>query len=127
MIHEYSHAAYAMAGNWDPGPTEGKGYGIEKFLAERMGDKQRAAVAAKLGPKKGDPVAFKTSYEVIKALYEVIDTAASQSSNLRGVTAERAREMAVEFISKNKSNFSDELKTFISTQFKDSHAYDSLP
>jgi hypothetical protein len=70
-----------------------------------------------LGPIKGDQRAFQTAYAVMKELYKVIDKSTATSPNLKGVSVERARQMAVEFISKNNKDFSDELKKFMSAQF----------
>ena len=126
LIHEYVHVPYALAGNWDPGPTEGKAYGIERFFAERLGDKERLRVIAIIGPKKGDEDIMNVSTRVMKALYEVIDTGASKSPSLQGVNAERAREMSVEFISKNKEDFSDGLNRFLSSEFKGYPGYYKL-
>jgi len=79
-----------------------------------------------LGPKKGTSKAFNTSYFVIKALYEVMETGSSKLPGLKGVSKERARAMSVEFISKNKQDFSDELKKFIIAEFEQS-GFNSLP
>ena len=78
-----------------------------------------------LGPGLGDKMAFDTSYFVMKQLYEVIDNRPSKLPSLRGVSAQRAREMSVEFISKNKEDFSADLKRLIS-EFGPS-AFGSLP
>lgn len=114
LMHEYAHTSHAS--DWKmaaAGPGEGKAYGIENFFAERLGDKQRDEVTLDLGPKKGDKEAFDTSYFVMKSLYEIIDGHASTHPSLKSVSPQRAREMAVEFISNNKQGFSDELKAFI--------------
>jgi hypothetical protein len=74
----------------------------------------------------GDKKAFNTSYHIMKLLYEVIDTHNSKSPNLKGVSAQRAREMSVEFISRNKDEFSDELKRLIMAEFGQA-GYNSLP
>jgi hypothetical protein len=124
LMHEYAHTSHAS--DILPGPGEGKAYGIENFFAERLGDKKRDDATLDLGPKKGDKKAFDTSYFVMKNLYEVIDAHTSRLPSLKGMSAQRAREMAVEFISKNKQDFSDELKAFIITEFGKS-GYDSLP
>ena len=48
---------------------------------------------------------FNDSYNTLKALYEIIDQG--------GVKAKEAREMTVEFISKNSADFGPGLKAFI--------------
>ncbi len=124
LIHEYAHTSHAS--DYLPGPGEGRAYGIENFFAERLGDKKRDEATLDLGPRKGDKKAFDTSYAVMKSLYEVIDTQTSRLASLKGISPQRAREMAVEFISKNKQDFSNDLKTFIIAEFGRS-GYDSLP
>ena len=124
LIHEYSHTPQ---GDYPlKGPTEGKAYGIENFFAQRMGDKLRDAETVNLGPKKGDESAFRTAYGVMKELYEIIDNG-TPSPNLKGVTADEARWMTVEFISENKEDFGESLKRFISAEFKPPLGLGSLP
>jgi len=125
LIHEYSHTP--QGGYPLKGPTEGKAYGIENFFAERMGDKLRDAETVKLGSMKGDESAFRTAYGVMKELYEIIDNGTASSPNLKGVTAEEARWMTVEFISKSKEDFSEKLKRFISAEFKPPLGLGGLP
>ena len=124
LIHEYAHTAHAS--DYLKGPGEGKAYGIENFFNERLGDKARDEATLDLGERMGDKKAFNTSYHIMKLLYEVIDTHNSKSPNLKGVSAQRAREMSVEFISRNKDEFSDELKRFIIAEFGQP-GYNSLP
>ena len=125
LIHEYAHQSHLS--NPLKGPTEGKAYGIEQFFAERMGDTKRAAATEVLGPKKGDKTAYDTSYRVMSALYKVIDTGKPDSINLKGISSVRAREMTVEFISKNQSDFSNELRRFIAAEFNAPEGLGSLP
>jgi hypothetical protein len=74
----------------------------------------------------GDKKAFDTSYRVMKRLYEVIDTGVSKSPHLKGVTRQRARELSVEFISKNRNDFGAELKAFIIAE-EEQAGFNSLP
>ncbi|QIG47222.1 DUF4157 domain-containing protein [Nordella sp. HKS 07] len=124
LIHEFAHKAHAR--DYLKGPGEGKAYGIESFFAMRLGDKKREEAADDLGTRLGDKLAFNTSFSVMKRLYEVIDTQRSILPSLKNVTPQRAREMVVEFISKNKEDFGDELRKFILAEF-DEAAYNSLP
>jgi hypothetical protein len=50
-----------------------KAHGIENFLAERGGDRQRDEKTLALGLIKRDQRAFQTAYAVMKELYTVID------------------------------------------------------
>ena len=124
LIHEYAHTAHASDNL--KGPGEGKAYGIENFFAERHGDETREVATADLGPRMGDREAFAVSYFVMKKLYEVIDTGKSKIPSLKGMSRQKARELAVEFIAKNKQEFSAELKQFILTEWGKS-GYISLP
>lgn len=124
LIHEYAHTAHAS--DILKGPGEGKAYGIENFFAERLGDKQRDEGTADLGPRMGDKEAFNVSYFVMKRLYEVIDGGESKLASLKGMSPQRARELSVEFVSKNKDGFSAELKRFIIVEWSRS-GYNSLP
>lgn len=124
LIHEYAHTSHAR--DYLKGPGEGKAYGIENFFNERLGDKKREDVTTDLGPRMGDKKAFDTSYFVMKQLYEVIDGRPSKLFSLKGVSAQRAREMSVEFISNNKEEFSEPLKSFIIKELGQP-AYNSLP
>ena len=124
LIHEYSHTS--QAGNYTKGPTEGKAYGIENFFAEHSGDKKRDAQTLLLGPIKGDKRAYDTAYAVMKRLYEVIDTGTSRFASLKGVSVARAREMSVEFVSKNMADFGKALLEFMRAEFSASEI-GSLP
>ena len=124
LIHEYVHTAHASDNL--KGPGEGKAYGVENFLAERLGDKTRDDATSDLGKRMGDAKAFNTSYSIMKQLYDVMEMRPLPSPHLKGVTPQRAREMTVEFISRNKSAFSQELKNYIIAQFRQ-EGFDSLP
>ena len=50
-----------------------KAHGIENFLAERGGERQRDEKTLALGLIKRDQRAFQTAYAVMKELYKVID------------------------------------------------------
>jgi hypothetical protein len=113
LIHEYVHTPQGGAENAAAGlPKEAKAYGIELFFSERMGDRKRAAVITK-NMSSNDPLSnftnvgidFNMSYRIMRALYEVIDQG--------GPAAKEAREMSVEFISKNANDFGEKLKAFI--------------
>ena len=124
LIHEYAHTAHASDNL--KGPGEGKAYGIENFLSERMGDKLRDEATLDVGKRMGDPKAFDVSYQVMKDLYAVMESRPGTSRHLKGVTPQRAREMSVEFISKNKKDFSAQLKTYILAEFGQ-EGFNSLP
>jgi hypothetical protein len=55
--------------------------------------------------RTGASQVFRTTYDVIRSLYEVIDQG--------GAAATEARALAVEFMSKESTDFSPELKTFM--------------
>jgi hypothetical protein len=74
----------------------------------------------------GDPDAFNTAYFVLKGLYGVIDTHHSKLASLQGITPERAQALATEFISKNKDDFSAQLKEIVISVWG-TKGYDSLP
>jgi hypothetical protein len=102
LIHEYSHTPHGGPGNAVEGlPREAKAYGIELFFSERMGDHKRAEVITR-NMSSNDPLSnftnaradFNKSYNIMRALYEVIDQG--------GPAAKEAREMSVEFISKTR-------------------------
>jgi hypothetical protein len=115
LIHEFAHTSHAD----DPlkGPGEGKAYGIENFFSQRMGDKARDDATLELGPRFGDEKAFNTAEQVMRFLYQVIDTGESVLPSLAGVTRQQARAMATEFVSKRRADFSPELKAWILKEF----------
>lgn len=113
LIHEYVHTPQGGGDNAVAGlPKEAKAYGIELFFSERMGDHKRAEVITK-NMSSNDSLSnftnagadFHKSYRIMRALYEVIDQG--------GAAAKEAREMSVEFISKNSDEFGAKLKAFI--------------
>jgi Domain of unknown function (DUF4157) len=124
LIHEYAHSSHAS--DYMKAPGEGKAYGIENYFTERLGDKKRDDATMDLGPKKGDKLAFDTSIAIMRDLYKIIDTGRSQVPSLAGLTAQQAREMVVEFIAKNKDDFSDALKKYIQKEYGQA-ALNSLP
>jgi hypothetical protein len=112
LVHEYSHTP--QGGKKDPvnqAPDEAKAYGIELFFAERMGDKKRAefinkrSVNDSVDISTGSDKIFTASYDTISRLYEVIDKGGPQ--------ANEARQMSVEFISKNAEDYGSKLRAFI--------------
>jgi hypothetical protein len=114
LIHEYVHTAHAS--DYLKAPGEGKAYGVENFFNERLSDTARDDETLKLGATEGDKTAFDASYRVMKLLYEVIDGHPSTSPSLKGVSPQHARELSVEFISKNKKDFSKELEDLIKAE-----------
>jgi hypothetical protein len=124
LLHEYAHTAHAS--DTLKGPGEGKAYGVEAFLAVRFADKQRDKATTDLGERMGDKEAFNVTYYVLSRLYEVIDTHRSKLDSLKDITPKRAQEMATEFISKNRNDFSPELKAFIIAEFG-GKGFNSLP
>ena len=106
--------------------VEGKAYGIENFFAHRLGDQQREDDTDRIGPRMGDKLAFDTAYFVMKSLYDVIDGRGTRLPSLQGMTRQRARELSVEFVAKNREDFSAELKQFIVTEWSRA-AFLSLP
>ena len=111
LVHEFSHTP--QGGKKDPvnqAPDEAKAYGIEWFFADRMGDKQRAAVIdglwrSPIDTSMGTEKIFNASRDTMSDLYKVIDKG--------GPEAAEARQMSVEFISKNKDDYGPKLKAFI--------------
>jgi hypothetical protein len=113
LIHEYVHTPQGGGESFGSGlPKEAKAYGIELFFSERMGDTKRAEHIINY-MSSNDPLSnaysagpiFNKSYRIMRALYESIDQG--------GPAAKNAREMSVEFISKNSTDFGAELKAFI--------------
>jgi hypothetical protein len=112
LIHEFVHTPQ---GGGESGvsaaPKEAKAYGIEVFFSERMGDKDRAAVIdnkswdSSVDSRTNAKKIFNESYRTIKELYKIIDQG--------GPAAREAREMSVEFISKNSDDYGSKLNAFI--------------
>ena len=113
LIHEYVHTPQGGGDNAVAGlPKEAKAYGIELFFSERMGDHKRAKVITNnmssndsLSNFTNAGIDFDKSYRIMRALYEIIDQGRP--------AAKDAREMSVEFISKNSDEFGAKLKAFI--------------
>jgi hypothetical protein len=113
LIHEYAHTPQGGGENAASGlPKEAKAYGIELWFSERMGDKKRANAIINhmsshdpLSDFMSASIDFNKSYQIMRALYKVIDQG--------GPAAVGAREMSVEYISKNADDFGAKLKDFI--------------
>lgn len=113
LIHEYTHTPQGGGTNAVAGATnEAKAYGVELFFSERMGDRARAKVITGMNwdsntvwTRSGADKIFRETYDVMRALYEVIDQG--------GAAATQARALVVEFISKESTDYSSELKEFI--------------
>jgi hypothetical protein len=123
LIHEYVHTPQGGKGNVvEQAPREAKAYGIELFLAERMGDEKRAVFISDryssdpVDRSTGSDKIFQAAYSTMRALYEVIDAGRTQSdARIAGdISAEEARRMSVDFISMNEEDFGMGLKDFIS-------------
>lgn len=117
LIHEFVHTpqgAKELGGQVTQLPKEAKAYAIELLFSERMGDQTRAADIEKqwysndsVVMSTGSDKVFSRSYNIIAALYEIIDSKG-------GAEATAARKMSVEFISRNEADYGPELKGFIS-------------
>jgi hypothetical protein len=87
-----------------------------------MKDEKRADFIVTKAVTNTDPIDAKTggvtirenSYKTMAALYEVIDTGRSNLPSLQGSTAERARDLSVEFISRSPEDYSPQLKSLVS-------------
>ena len=105
QIHEFVHTPQDDPEN----PIlEAKAYGIEKSFTERMGDSTRVGAIERRYSRSGraERKALYEGYSTITELYEVI--------NNGGRNAEEARNMVVEYITKNPSDFGPELKSLVS-------------
>jgi len=117
LIHEFVHTPQGPAelgGQVTQLTKEAKAYAIELLFSERMGDETRAADIEKqwltndsLIMGTGADKVFNRSYSIISELYRIIDTKG-------GAEAAAARQMSVEFMSKNEADYGPELKDFIS-------------
>ena len=113
LIHEYVHTP--ERGGADPvsgAVGEGKAYAVEVFFSERMGDTKRArAIYDKnwdtntVWTRSGATKIFHQTYNVMRALYEVIDQG--------GAPAIAAGALAVEFIANESTDYSSALNDFI--------------
>jgi hypothetical protein len=119
LVHELTHTPQGgrSLNPIDMVIPEGKAYGVESFFAERMGDRARERFIDDryggndpLDNKAGGKLAFEKSYATMRELYRVIDGGQTNLAALAGVTPERARELAAEFITRNEDGYSRELK-----------------
>jgi hypothetical protein len=104
LIHEFSHTSQDNPLN---DLYEAKAYGIEYFLTERTGDDIRGEVLRKRYSKENREIKkmfYQTSY-AMQILYEMIDNG--------GPAAEEARNMSVEFISKNADDYRPKLQSIV--------------
>ena len=116
LVHEFAHTPHGpkvLGAQVTELPKEAKAYAIELLLAERMGDRTRAADIEKqwlsndsLVVGMGADKVFNRTYAIIAKLYDIIDRKG-------GTDAAAARRMSVEFISKNEADYGPELKEFI--------------
>jgi hypothetical protein len=101
LIHEYSHTPQDNPLN----PLfEAKAYGIEWFFAERSGDQARVDFISHryLRAPRDEKKLLYSAYYTLTELYRVIGEG--------GPAAEKAREMSVEYISKNASDYREDLR-----------------
>lgn len=111
LLHEYAHTPQGgMPNAIDQAIGDAKAYPVELFFAERAGDEKRAKVISNLQNSSLDSGAdlnkmFRANYDTIKRLYGAIDKG--------GPWAEEARQMSVEFISKNEEDYGPKLRAFI--------------
>ncbi|MDQ2989409.1 MAG: DUF4157 domain-containing protein, partial [Pseudomonadota bacterium] len=105
LMHEFSHTPQD---NPLDDLLEAKAYGIERFFAERTGDKRRDdfIVRRYSREQRESKKAMYFSYFTMLMLYEAIDKG--------GPAAEEAKDMSVEFISKNPSGYRRGLRDIVS-------------
>lgn len=122
LIHEYVHTPHGPKGfGHEQVPKEAKAYGVELVLAERTGDDARVDVINArytndiMDQRLGGNQVFRSSQNTMRALYKVIDSGRTQSdARIAGdISAEEARRMSVEFISRNEEDYGTALKAFI--------------
>ena len=114
LLHEFTHTPQPSAS--DPvskAQFEAKAYGVEVFFSERMGDKARADFIYRrstndaVDQTSGGDKIFDATQKVMEALYRMIDNG--------GPAAKQAKDMSVEFISKNSGDYGPKLKALIAT------------
>lgn len=101
LIHEYSHTPQD---NPQDLLSEAKASGINWFFAERSGNSRREELIAKRysTATRDEKRVLYFSYYTLRELYKVIDAG--------GPAAEEAREMSIEYISKNASDHRPKLQ-----------------
>jgi hypothetical protein len=101
LLHEYSHTL--QSNPMDP-ISEAKAYGIEWFFAERSRDQARVDFIDRRYARanRDERRMLYFSYYTLRELYKVIDAG--------GAAADEARDMSVEYISKNASDYRPKLK-----------------
>src|SRR5262249_10390800 len=124
LMHEFAHGPHGGRTHIvESAPLEAKAYGIEYFFAERMGDQKRMNVIySRYDSSKPDPydqatggqAIFWTSYKTMQALYEVIDQGRSNRPSIKTLNAEGAKDMTVEFMSRNPRDYGAQLKSLVS-------------
>ena len=114
LVHEYTHTPQPSTS--DPvtkAQFESKAYGVEVFFSRRMGDEKRADFISRrwtndrLDQISGGDKIFQATQEVMEVLYRLIDNG--------GPAAKVAKDMSVEFISKNAGDYGPKLKALIAT------------
>jgi hypothetical protein len=122
LIHEFVHKPHGGKENAAAqAPKEAKSYGVEVVLAERMGDSKRMGFIydryrnSSFDQGLGTDKIFYATQKIISALYQVIDSGVTESeAQATGrISAEEARRMSVEFMSKNEADYGKTLKDFI--------------
>jgi hypothetical protein len=116
LIHEYVHTSQG-GGKFatDMWNDEAKAYAVEYFFADRSHDNERAAQALRRGTDYNTRI-FNACLRILEALYKVIESGVTQMEAATGklLSAEDARRLSVEFISKNGS-FSPDLQKFVNS------------
>ncbi|MCI0392745.1 MAG: DUF4157 domain-containing protein [Acidobacteria bacterium] len=122
LIHEFTHTRHNQNVMGFGDYQEGDSYGIEHFLAQRVGNSERVKEIETVmnNPTKivmAQGVAalntnFRTSHATMQGLYEVIDSGKSTHSGspLTTLTADEARSLVAELVSVNENDRSTRLK-----------------